>query len=69
MEVFNKEIERDQCLTINTAESLRVTLHSTIELCEELLELEHKRKKLLSYILTAKMNQDPLEVCFLINNN
>lgn len=51
-------ITKQQFLTNNTAESLRITLTSTIDLTVYLLEeCEFK------YILSAKFNQDLLEVC------
>jgi len=54
-------------LTQNTADGLRVTIKSTLELTEYLLE-----KCGFKFVLTSKMNQDKLEVyvrrCRLINN-
>lgn len=51
------KIEKGDFLTRSTAEGLRVTLQSTIELTNFLLdECDYK------YVLTGKMNQDCLEV-------
>lgn len=55
--VINKQIEENQFLTSSTPEGLRVTISSTLELSEYLLHKCNFR-----YILTNKMNQDPLEV-------
>jgi len=44
-------------LTPSTAEGLRVTLSSTLDLCNDLLE-----SGLFKYVLSAKFNQDRLEV-------
>lgn len=52
-----KEINSEQFLTRSTACGLRVTIQSTIDLCKELLQTED-----FNYILTAKLNQDTLEV-------
>lgn len=51
-----KKIE-EHFLTPSTAEGLRVTLSSTINLCDDLLE-----SGLFKYVLSAKFNQDRLEV-------
>ncbi|KAH6948109.1 hypothetical protein HPB50_023047 [Hyalomma asiaticum] len=51
-------ITKDMFLARTTAEGLRVTLNSTIDLCNHLLN-----KCSFRYVLTAKFNQDPLE-CF-----
>ncbi|XP_077535872.1 uncharacterized protein LOC144148165 [Haemaphysalis longicornis] len=57
-EVVNGDIPKDFFLTPSTAEGLRVTLKSVLELSRYLLtECNFK------YVLTSKMNQDPLE-CF-----
>lgn len=57
-EVVKGEISKDVFLTQSTAEGLRVTIKSVRELSVYLLkECGYK------YVLTAKMNQDPLE-CF-----
>ena len=54
-------IEEKEFLTKNTAESLRLTLKSTIDLVMYLLkECDFK------YVLTSKLNQDSLEVSYLI---
>lgn len=59
--LFNGEIKEHEFLTTNTAESLRITLKSTLDLVLYLLnECDFK------YVLTSKFNQDALEVgiCF-----
>lgn len=48
---------KEDFLTPNTAEGLRVTLRSTIDLCNYLLN-----DCGFHYVLTSKMNQDALEV-------
>jgi len=54
-------IGEKECLTKNTAESLRITLKSTIDLVMYLLkECDFKN------VLTSKLNQDSLEVSYLI---
>lgn len=53
------KIEKTDFLTSSTAEGLRVTIMSTIELSTYLLECCGFR-----YVLSGKMNQDPLEVPF-----
>ena len=50
-------IKADDFLTPETAEGLRVTLHSTLELIEFLHNVAGFK-----YVLTAKFNQDRLEV-------
>lgn len=55
--VSEQKITKDQFLTQSTAEGFRVSITSTIELTTYLLE-ELKFK----YVLTNKLNQDPLEV-------
>lgn len=55
--VSEQKITKDQFLTQSTAEGFRVSITSTIELITYLLE-ELKFK----YVLTSKLNQDPLEV-------
>jgi len=66
-QVENKYITKDEYLTQNTADGLRVTIKSTLELTEYLLE-----KCGFKFVLTSKMNQDKLEVYVrrwrLINN-
>lgn len=53
-------IEEKEFITKNTAESLRITLKSTIDLVMYLLkECDFK------YVLTSKLNQDSLEVSYL----
>lgn len=54
------KINHNEFLTRSTAEGLCVTLRSTIELCKYLLYDCNFR-----YVLTGKMNQDPLEVFIL----
>lgn len=56
MEVSKKNILPDNFLTNETAEGLRVTLHSTIGLIEYLHCVGF------DYVLTAKANQDKIEV-------
>lgn len=57
-------IDEKEFLTKNTAESLRITLKSTIDLVMYLLkECDFK------YVLTSKLNQDSLEVSYLIIKN
>jgi len=55
--VKNGLISKDDFFTSNTADGLRVTLKSTIDLTEYLLN-----KCGFNYVLTNKMNQDSLEV-------
>lgn len=50
-------IKQEEFLTNQTAEGLRVTLNSTIDLSKYLLEMCGY-----DYVLTGKMCQDPLEV-------
>lgn len=57
LEVENGQITSDQFLTKSTSEGLRVTILSTIALCNELLNTYN-----FTYVLTSKMNQDRLEV-------
>jgi len=55
--VLNHSIPEDEFLIKTTIESLQVTIKSVINLSKHLLEeCEFK------YVLTSKMNQDPLEV-------
>lgn len=49
-------IPKESFLTKETSEGLRVTLHSTIDLIEYLFSIGF------DYVLTAKANQDKLEV-------
>lgn len=55
--ITNGHILPEEFLTQSTAEGLRVTITSTIELTKYLLDECN-----FSYVLTAKMNQDNLEV-------
>lgn len=53
----NNLIREDEFLTISTTEGLRMTIASTIDLVEYLLN-----QCGFGYVLSAKMNQDCLEV-------
>jgi len=53
----NRYLEQEEFLTNQTAQGLRVTSNSTIDLSKYLLE-----KCGYDYVLTGKMCQDPLEV-------
>lgn len=55
--MFAGHINPEEFLTNQTAEGLRVTLNSTIDLSKYLLE-----SCSFTYVLTGKMCQDPLEV-------
>lgn len=55
--MLSKNIGPEEFLTNQTAEGLRVTLNSTIDLSKYLLEVIGY-----DYVLTGKMCQDPLEV-------
>lgn len=55
--VIDNKIKPKHFLTNNTAEGLRVTLTSTLEICTYL-----KEKYGIQYILTGKINQDDVEV-------
>lgn len=55
--VLEKLIKPDHFLTNNTAEGLRVTLTSSMQICSYL-----KEKYDMHYVLTGKINQDALEV-------
>ncbi|KAB0803063.1 hypothetical protein PPYR_00033 [Photinus pyralis] len=57
--VVEKKITKDHFLSSSTAEGLRVTISSTMDLCNYLL-----KTRTFSYVLTSKMNQDPLERFF-----
>lgn len=57
---INGKITANEFLTKSTSEGLRVSIKSTIELCNYLLD-EVKLK----YVLTNRMNQDRIEVIFL----
>jgi len=56
-QVETKKLTKDEYLTQNTADGLRVTIKSTLELTKYLLD-----KCGFKYVLTCKMNQDRLEV-------
>ncbi|RLU26632.1 hypothetical protein DMN91_000428 [Ooceraea biroi] len=53
------DITADEYLTTQTSEALRMSLHSTIDLCRYLIE-----KFDFKYLLTGKVNQDNLEKFF-----
>lgn len=57
LNVQKELITTNEFLTQQTAEGLRVTINSTIELSKYLLDECN-----FSFVLTAKMNQDKLEV-------
>lgn len=57
MNVNQGLIKDNEFLTHQTSEGLRVTIKSTIELSQYLLNVCK-----FAYVLTAKMNQDNLEV-------
>lgn len=57
LNVQKELITANEFLTQQTAEGLRVTINSTIELSKYLLD-----ECYFSFVLTAKMNQDKLEV-------
>lgn len=59
-EVAGGSISRDQCLTIETAQGLLVTIRSTLDLCSYLIDRFDFK-----YLLTGKVNQDDLEVIIL----
>lgn len=52
-----KEITEDEFLSLETAEALRLSLQSTLDLCSYLIENFNFK-----YLLTARVNQDNLEV-------
>lgn len=56
-QVENGKISKDEYLTQNTADGLRVTIKSMLELSKYLLE-----KYGFKYVLTYNMNQDRLEL-------
>jgi len=58
---INGKITSNEFFTKSTSEGLRVSIKSTIELSNYLLD-EVKLK----YVLTNRMNQDRIEVIFLI---
>lgn len=51
------QVIKKQALSESTFQGLRMTLHSTIELAQRLLNDED-----FDFVLTRKLNQDPLEV-------
>lgn len=51
------EITADEFLTTETSRALRISLHSTIDMCRYLIENFN-----FQYLLTGKVNQDNLEV-------
>lgn len=55
--LINGVITAEQFLRKPTAEGLRMTIKSTMALCTQLLD-----SGVFKYVLTAKMNQDRLEV-------
>ena len=55
--VKTRAVEECHFLTQNTAQGLRITLHSAMDLC-----LYMSEKYNFTYLLTGKINQDPLEV-------
>lgn len=57
LNVKKKLIKEDEFLTRQTAEGLRMTIKSTIDLTNYLLNINGY-----AYVLTAKTNQDCLEV-------
>lgn len=57
LNVQKELITANEFLTQQTAEGLRVTINSTVELSKYLLD-----ECYFSFVLTAKMNQDKLEV-------
>jgi len=59
--VSNKIVSPEQFLTKETAEGLRVTLHSTVDLIEYLHSVGF------DYVLTSKANQDKIEVSRIYN--
>jgi hypothetical protein len=54
--LIDGRIKQDELLSKSTAEGFRVTILSTIDLSQYLLNMGFK------YVLTPKFNQDPLEV-------
>lgn len=56
-QVVDKLIKPEHFLTSNTAEGLRITLTSSIQICCYL-----KEKYNMNYVLTGKINQDSAEV-------
>ncbi|XP_043468847.1 uncharacterized protein LOC122502731 isoform X1 [Leptopilina heterotoma] len=56
--VFDGKLRREECFTESSTTGLRISIHSTIGLSKDLLE-----KHGFPYVLTGRINQDPLEVC------
>ena len=54
---IRNEISKDEMLSIETINSLRLSLQSTIEMCNYLIE-----NFSFKYLLSGKVNQDNLEV-------
>lgn len=61
LQFISKQIAREHFLTASTASGLRVTLLSTIQLTEFLLDSCGFK-----YVLSGKFNQDVIEVRFTI---
>lgn len=57
-QVDNNHLSKDVFLTKQTAEGLRVTLQSSLDIIRYLTE-----NCGCEYVLTGRINQDPLEVC------
>lgn len=55
--VLDKKIKPNHFLTKNTADGLRVTITSTLQICDYL-----QKHYNMAYILTGKINQDRVEV-------
>lgn len=66
-EVKEKKITTDQFLTSSTAEGLRVTILSTLNMIDYLYNLSVDDEKVFKYVLTAKLNQDCVEVIIKFN--
>lgn len=62
--VVDKLIKPEHFLTSNTAEGLRITLTSSIQICCYL-----KEKYNMNYVLTGKINQDSAEVRIPLREN
>lgn len=59
--LLKNRITENNFLTKTTAEGLRITINSTLDLINEL------HNSGFDYVLTSKINQDCLEVCSSIN--
>jgi len=59
--MLNNKIKESDFLTKQTAEGLRVSINSTLDLSKYLLDIGFH------YVLTYKMNQDKLEVLIICN--